>query len=233
MMKKAFKFYFAVWAVLLALFNVIAFVSVGWAGIEKYTPAFWIGYIFITLAFIGQLACAYYALKGDDVKKTFYNISLITTSYSGLIVSFIVGGLCMLISPLPYWIAVILCAVVLAFSVMAVIKASAAVEIVNDVDKKVKESTLFIKSLTVDAESLLSRAKSEEAKAACKKVYEAARYSDPVSCDALASAESEITIKFSQLSEDVTKNDLEQISSLADELVVLIGDRNRKCKLLK
>lgn len=232
-MKKAFKFYFAVWAVLFVLFNVISFVSVGWAGVEKYSPSFWIGYIFITLAFIGQLACAYYALKEDDVKKTFYNISLITTSYTGLILSFVFGGLCMLISPLPYWIAVILCAVVLAFSVIAVIKASAAVEIVNDVDKKVKESTLFIKSLTVDAESLLSRAKSEEVKAACKKVYEAARYSDPMSNTALASVESEITIKFSQLSEAVTKNDLEQISALADELVVLIGDRNKKCKLLK
>lgn len=233
MMKKAFKFYFAVWAVLFVLFNVIAFVSVGWAGVEKYSPSFWIGYIFITLAFIGQLACAYYALKEDDVKKTFYNISLITTSYTGLILSFVFGGLCMLISPLPYWIAVILCAVVLAFSVIAVIKASAAVEIVNDVDKKVKESTLFIKSLTADAESLLSRAKSEEVKAACKKVYEAARYSDPMSNTALASVESEITIKFSQLSEAVAKNDLEPISALADELVVLIDDRSKKCKLLK
>lgn len=233
MMKKAFKFYFAVWAVLLALFNVIAFVSVGWAGIEKYTPAFWIGYIFITLAFIGQLACAYYALKGDDVKKTFYNISLITTSYTGLILSFVFGGLCMLISPLPYWIAVILCAVVLAFSVIAVIKASAAVEIVNDVDKKVKESTLFIKSLTVDAESLLSRAKSEEAKAACKKVYEAARYSDPVSCDALASVEEQISAQMEALTAAVSANDEEKILGLAGEIVALIEDRNRKCKVLK
>lgn len=233
MMKKPFKFYFAVWAVLFVLFNVIAFVSVGWAGVEKYSPSFWIGYIFITLAFIGQLACAYYALKEDDVKKTFYNISLITTSYTGLILSFVFGGLCMLISPLPYWVGIVLCAIVLAFSVISVIKASAAVEIVNDVDKKVKESTLFIKSLTVDAENLLSRAKSEEVKAECKKVYEAVRYSDPMSNAALASVESEIIIKFAKLSEAVAKNDLEQISALADELVVLIGDRNKKCKFLK
>lgn len=70
-MKKVFKFYFAVWAVLLALFNVIAFVSVGWAGVEKYTPSFWIGYIFVTLSFIGQIVCAYFALKDEDIKKLF------------------------------------------------------------------------------------------------------------------------------------------------------------------
>lgn len=232
-MKKVFKFYFAAWAVLLALFNVIAFVSVGWAGVEKYSPSFWIGYIFITLAFIGQLACAYFALKDEDIKRTFYNISLLTTSYTGLILSFVFGGLCMLISPLPYWVGIVLCAIVLAFSVIPVIKAAAAVDEVNTVDEKTKESTLFIKSLTIDAESLMSRAKSGEVKAECKKVYEAVRYSDPMSNAALASVESEISIKFAKLSEAVAKNDLEQISALADELVVLIGDRNKKCKFLK
>ena len=100
-MKKGFKFYAIAWFILLALFNVIAFVSVGWIGQEKYTASFWIGYAFITLSFVGQLACAYSAFKADSAKKLFYNISLIRTSYIGLIVSFIVGGLCMLISPLP------------------------------------------------------------------------------------------------------------------------------------
>ena len=70
-MKKVFKFYSIIWAVLLALFNVISFVSVGWAGISKYTPSFWIGYAFITLSFIGQIVCAYFALKDNDIKKTF------------------------------------------------------------------------------------------------------------------------------------------------------------------
>ena len=70
-MKKVFKFYSAIWAVLLALFNVISFVSVSWAGIEKYTPSFWIGYIFITIAFIGQIICTYFALYDNDIKKTF------------------------------------------------------------------------------------------------------------------------------------------------------------------
>lgn len=73
-MKKVMKFYCVIWAILLALFNVISFVSVGWAETPKYTPSFWIGYIFITIAFIGQLICTYFALKDNDSKKTFYNI---------------------------------------------------------------------------------------------------------------------------------------------------------------
>lgn len=232
-MKKAFKFYSAIWAVLLVLFNVISFVSVGWTGIEKYTPSFWIGYIFITVAFIGQIICTYFALKDNDIKKTFYNISLISTSYNGLILSFVFGGLCMLISPLPYWVGIILCAIVLGFNITAVVKATAVIDIVSGIDEKVKESTFFIKSLTVDAESLMSHAKSEAVKAECKKVYEAVRYSDPVSSNALASIESEITITFAKLSKAVVDDNFETVSEFTSEIIILLGDRNKKCRLLK
>ena len=232
-MKKVFKFYSIIWAVLLALFNVISFVSVGWAGISKYTPSFWIGYAFITLSFIGQIVCAYFALKDNDIKKTFYNVSLIAASYTGLILSFVFGGLCMIISPLPYWVGIILCAIVLGFNITAVVKATAAIDIVSGIDEKVKESTLFIKSLTVDAESLMSRAKSENIKAECKKVYEAVRYSDPMSNGAFVSVESDITIKFSKFSEAVVSEDSEAVVTLAEEIIILLGDRNKKCKLLK
>ena len=232
-MKKVFKFYSVIWAILLALFNVISFVSVGWAGISKYTPSFWIGYVFITLSFVGQIVCTYFAFKDDDIKKTFYNVSLISTSYTGLILSFVFGGLCMMISPLPYWVGIILCTIVLAINIIAVIKASAAVDIVSKIDDKVKTKTFFIKSLTVDAESLISRAKSENIKAECKKVYEAVRYSDPMSSAALAPIESDITIKFSTFSEAVISEESEKVVTLADEIIILLGNRNKKCRLLR
>lgn len=232
-MKKRFSMYAAVWAVLLVLFNVIAFVSPGWTGQEKYTASFWIGYTLISVAFAGQLVCAYIALKEDNAQKLFYRISLIHTSHTGLVVTFVVGGLCMLISPLPYWIGAIVCAIVLVINAMAVLKAFAAVNEVERIDNKVKQQTFFVKSLTVDAEVLISKAKNDAAKAECKKVYEAIRYSDPMSNNALATIEKEITIKFAQLSEAVKDDSAETIYGLANELIVLLGDRNQKCRLLK
>jgi hypothetical protein len=231
--KKVFQKYLILWAVLFVLFQVIAFVSPGWSGVEKYTASFWIGYVGITIAFVGQLACTYFALKESDLQKTFYNISLITTSYTGLILTLIFGGLCMLLSLLPYWVGTILCAAVLAFNIIAVVKAAIAIDVVNAVDDKIKTQTLFIKSLTVAAESLVTRAKGEAVKAECKKVYEAVRYSDPMSSSALDSLENEITIKFSKLSDAVSSDNSEVVTELADTLVILIGERNKKCKLLK
>lgn len=232
-MKKLFTSYATVWATLLVLFNVIAFVSVGWANQEKYTASFWVGYVFITLAFIGQFICTTVAFKAKNLQKMFYNISLISLSWTGLITSFVVGGLCMLISPLPYWVGIILCAIILALNVVAVAKATAAVDIVSGIDGKVKESTLFIKSLTVDAESLLAKAESDDIKSECKKVYEAIRYSDPVSCDTLSGIESQITIKFSELANAVNLNDAEMAKTFAKEVIILVDERNKKCKLLK
>ena len=232
-MKKNFKFYIIIWILLLAAFNVIAFVSVGWAGQEKYTASFWIGYAFISAAFVVNLICSAVAFRAADLRKMFYNISLIKISYIGLILSFIFGGLCMLISPLPYFVGIILCAIILVFNIIAIVKASAAADVISKVDDKVKAQTFFIKSLTVDAEGLIARAQTEEIKSECKKVYEAVRYSDPMSHEMLASTETQITIKFSDLAVAVNENNFDAVKALAREVVILIDERNKKCRLLK
>lgn len=232
-MKKTFKSYLITWGVLLVLFNVIAFVSPAWEGQTKYTPSFWIGYVFITLAFVGQLFCAKAVFSAKNLQKLFYNIPLVRVSLVGLVVSFVAGGLCMLISPLPYWIGVIVCAIVLTVTIIAVVKASIAAETVSAIDEKLKVQTFFIRSLTVDAEGLVARAQTEEIKTECKKVYEAARYSDPMSHEALAATESQIALKFAELAEAVGANDGVAVKKTANEIVVLIGDRNKKCRLLK
>lgn len=224
-MKKRFGLYASAWAVLLALFNVIAFVSPGWIWFEKYDAAFWIGYAFISATFLGQLVCAWVALKEQNAAKLFYKVSLLTTSYTGLIVTFIIGGLCMLISPLPYWIGILVCSIVLAANILAVIKAAVAIDEVQKIENKVKTQTYFIKNLTVDAEALIGKAKSESAKAACKKVYEALRYSDPMSNDALSEIEESIMLRFAEFSNSPS-------TETAEELLMLVAERNKKCKLL-
>ena len=232
-MKKSFKLYIVTWALLLALFNLITFIVPSMPENDKYTYSFWIGYAFITVMLIGQLVCAAMVFNQDDIKKVFYNISSVKIGYLGLVLSFIVGSICMILSSLPYWVGVVLCATVLVLNVLFVLKAKVAVDAVSKNDDKVKANTFFIKSLTVDAEALMARANDDAIKSECRKVAEALRYSDPMSNSALASAESQISIKFADLSAAVSENDKDKTASAAKELLVLIDDRNRKCKLLK
>ena len=233
-MKKTFNIYAVCWAVLLVVFNLVAFLIPNEImGTSKFSGNFWIGYAFITISFIGQLVCAYFAFKQESLKKFFYNASLISISYSATVLSVVVGILCMVLPFVPVWIGAIICVLILGFSAVSVLKAKAAVDIVGEVDEKIKVQTFFIDSLLMDAETLMARAKSGEIKEELKRVYEAVRYSDPMSSNALANVESQITVAFSELTEAITEGNAEAVKKLANELVILINDRNKKCKLLK
>ena len=233
-MKKSIGVYSVIWAICLAVFNVIVFVTpneIG--GVSKFTASFWVGYVFITVAFIGQLVCAFFALKAENIKKMFYRIPMISISYTGLILMLIAGGIFMAIPTLPEWIGIIVCAIILAFNAIAVIKATAAAEVVGGIDEKVKTQTFFVKSLSADAQSLMASAKSDELRTEAKKVYEAIRYSDPMANDALAELDIQIKRQFNAFSDAVKAEDDELAKETADALAEIIERRNQECKLLK
>lgn len=233
-MKKYFKYYGICWAIVLVVFNVITFVVTNeTVGLATVGSSFWVGYAFITIAFIGNLICSFLFFKEENKGKVFLNIPIIHLAYSALIVSLIVGAVAMAVPQIPYWIGVIVDVLVLAFYAIAIVKVSAAANIVNDVEQKVKVQTFFIRSLTTDADSLMASANSDEMKAETKKVYEAIRYSDPMSNNALASIENQIQNEFNAFADAVKNNDIDLAKSSANELVILINDRNKKCKLLK
>ena len=227
-MNKILKPYVGLWAVCFALFNAIVFL----APIE-HDSGFWVGYAFITVAFLGQFGCTYKAFKAENLKKCFYNVPLITISYTGLIVMLIVGSVCMVIPGIPNWLGVTVCLIVLGITAVAVISAGAVGSVVDNLDQKVEEKTTFIRNLTIDAENLMNRAKAPMLKNQCKKVWEAVRYSDPMSSKELSNVEQRIQEEFDVLIDAVIADDLDCTESAARELLVLIADRNKKCKGLK
>lgn len=229
-MNKNFKYYLSIWAILFALFNVVVFIV---PNISKFGNAFWTGYIFITLSFIGQLACGYFTLKAENLKKLFYNIPLIRISGTGLVLTWIFGTACMIIPNRLDWIGIIVCMTVLAFTAIAVIKTGFAGEVVQNIDKKIKNQTNFIKFLSVDAQNLLMYAKSDTVKTDCKRVLDKIRYSEPMSDERLTEIETEITNKFKQFADCIKNNKTENVATVSDELVILLDDRNNKCKVLK
>ena len=232
-MSKGFKNYLIGWGIVFVAFNIIAFATPAKTTLgDKYTGGFWAGYLLIIVAMMAQLAVAYYTVavkKG----KFFYKLPLITLSYTGLVLIMIAGSLSMFIKPLPEWAGGVICVIIIVLTAIAVLKADVAAEIIEKTDDKLKAQTFFMKSLTVDAKTLVDMASNDEIKAECQKVYEKIRYSDPMSADALASSESQITLKFSELSDAVKASDAELVKTLARETIILVDDRNRKCMLLK
>lgn len=79
----------------------------------------------------------------------------------------------------------------------------------------------------------MSAAKTPELRAEVKKVYEAIRYSDPMSNAALEEINEQIQNQFSVFADSVKSEDSELASSSSEELIVLMDKRNKKCKLIK
>jgi len=234
-MNKSFKFYAGIWTVLLAIWCVIVFFlrPIIPEYIADYDNRFFTVFTFILITFIGNLICAFFAFSNDNPKKMFLNMPLIIVSWSALITMLVCGTALILIPNCPAWSAIIVCAVILAFNAMAVIKAIWTADMVSNVDEKVKAQTSYIRNLMVDTEGILSRAKSDAVKSECIKVHDQVRYSDPMSHDALSVIEAKITVKVDEFSSSVIADDVEKAKAIAEELIILIAERNKKCKALK
>lgn len=230
-MKTTFKFYAFLWAIGFVIFNLITFLPVVSTSSTEILYSFIVSYLFCDVMFITQLGCGYFALKTENKQKVFYNIPLLTTSFISLVTTIVVSIVLAVIPDIPNWLTALVLVIITLFSVVSILKANFVSEEVSKLDEKIKVNTNFIKSLTAEAEALLLKATTEEAKTEVKKVYDAIRYSDPISNSLLASLESEILIKFKNF-ENVVKSNNSCYES-ANELLILIEERNNKNKILK
>ena len=166
-------------------------------------------------------------------EKLFLRVSQVKTAYWLSIISIALSIVYMFVNTISEWLIYILFVVVYAVCVISIIKAKTAVALVEEIDEKISMQTFLFKSLTADAEHLMSISKTSELKAEAKKVYEAIKYSDPMSSYIIADIEERIQSEFTFFSQAIKSEDLELSKSVADGLLNLIDDRNKKCKTLK
>ena len=228
-MKKAIWYYGIIWSILFALFHVLAFIPFSWLGENKYSAMFWIGYTLIAIVFVIQFVCSFVTFR-QDTKRMFSHLSLLSVGFSSLVGSFIVGGLCMILPFVPYWLGIVVCLVFLAFYGIAIVKSVAAIEIVTEIDRKIAQKTSFIMTMTAKAEMELSKAKSGSARLEAKKIYEALRYSDPMSNDSLIETEDELSEALNKFFAAMETGDESQIHENANHCLNLIHERNILCK---
>lgn len=232
-MKKGYDHYFGIWFSLFALFNGVAIFLIC-AGAESYAqPAFWIGYGLVDLSFLGQVLCTAMAIRAKSMQKLFYNLPLIRISYLALIVSFLTGGAFMVLLPGAYWTCGLVSLAILVLEAVAVLKATAAAELIEAVDQKTEAQTRSIRSLTAMAGSLASRAEGDQIREVCTQVYEALRYSDPVSTRELAAVEEQIEDSLQSLTAAVDRGEVAAVRNEAKKLLASIEERAQLCKLGK
>ena len=209
--------------IVFALFNVIAFVI----PTEK-TATFWTAYAFSVVAFAVQIPLWKIALgKKDTLKSKFLGIPVIHVGITYLIIQLIAFAVFMIFPTLPVWVAVVVCAVILAISALCVIAGQAGANEINRVEEKIKVKRAFIQFLQTDIEMLAETETDAETKAALKKLAEKVRFSDPMSHKMLGELESRISAKVEEMKTATDKK------GLIAEVTTLLTERNKKCKILK
>ena len=209
--------------IVFALFNVIAFVIP-----TDKTATFWTAYVFTVVAFLLQLLVWKVAFgKKDTLKSKFLGIPVIYVGATYLIVQLIVFAIFMIFPMLPVWLAIVVCSIVLAISMLFVIAGGAGANEINRVEEKIKVKRAFIQFLQADIEMLAESETDPETKVSLKKLAEKVRFSDPMSHEMLGELESRISAKVEELKFADNK------SALIKEIDQLLLERNKKCKILK
>lgn len=225
-MKKDFARSTVCLGVLLVLYMLLAFLIP-----FVKTAVFWISFVFTLVAFAVTGWSLYTAFwKKEDVTSRFYGfpIARIGVIYGGgqLAASLLLMALG---KWTPAWLAVLVYAAMLGAAVIGLVSADAVVETIHTQDQKRKKDVTFLRSLQSKANQMAAQCSLPEMRQFCENV----RYSDPVSSEALAEIERDLSAAVDDLQSAVVDGDTEMIAQLVRKADGLLGERNRVCKLNK
>lgn len=199
----------------------------------RYTANFFTTIVIMFIGYVYTVLVTLLALKkANSNQKTFYGIPVAYNGVATFAVIAVASALFMLVNLSPVAMTAIT-AVILLVSVIGLVNTSVVRNAVEATDEKVKRQTAFIRLLSVDAEHLMVTAKTDAVKAETKKVYEAIRYSDPMSNAALTDIETKIQYQFNAFTDAVKNEDGELAATTATELIDLMDVRSKKCKAMK
>ena len=229
------KHYIVFWIALVSLFNVVCFITPEeWYGTSKYSGTFWTGYAFIMGAFVLHLIYAVFAFRENNAKKRALNNPITIISFFELGIMIAVGTVCLMVPSLPNWIGIIVCYTVLALSVVFLVSAKAVEENKLAANERLNNNTAFMRELTDYASSMVRGSKADSIHRATESIYEAIRYSDPISSGETREYEEEISNALKDLNSMLQSNpDEDSFCQRADVILLLIEKRNNKIKALK
>ena len=233
-MNKYLKSYLLVWALVVVTFIAVALLVPQQIGMwNKNESSFWVTFVMILLVFVAQLGCSFLVFKKGNGQQKFLRLPIIYISYVALIVMLLVEIRCAVLPASQNWIGIILGLVILTFYGVAVLSTTTATGMIQETEQKIKTETSFIRSLGVDAELLQKKAGTSVLTEITKKVYEAIRYSDPHSNQTLAELEGRLSAAFVEFSEAVKEGDENLGKEKAESFLLLLNERNSKCRMLK
>ncbi len=255
--RNEFKSYLIIWALVVVIFHVLIFLFChemignrltteqvvyqdGTVGVkEVLKPEFLLAlysYIFVLLAFLGQLICTKIFLSQESLQKTLYHYPIFNLSLKGLVITIIFAVVflvsCIMGNPINPYVALICFLLTLIFIVFTCVSSKTAANMVSAKDENISLKTQYMKLLKGEAESIANRAKDAKNKDLLKSVYDEIRFSDPLSIPDLMNVEQDMIQKFENIKANMD-GEYDKLKNACDEFSSVLKDRNSKLKALK
>ena len=213
-------------AVVLILYILIAFLIP-----FAHTAAFWVSFAFTLIAFAVVSVSIYIAfIKKPDAKSRFYGFPIARIGVIYGAVQLVAGVVVMALAAIvPAWAAALGYAIALGVAVIGLVSADAVVEEIHVQDAKLKKDVTLMRGL----QSKVNQLAAQWDNTALKALAEEFRYSDPVSSEALAEAEADLSAAVDELQAAFVDGDKDAAAQLCRKASALLAERNRLCKLNK
>lgn len=225
-MKKNFTRSAICLGVLLLLYILLAFLIP-----FPKTAVFWLSFGFTLVAFAVTGWALYTSfLKKPGATSRFYGfpIARIGVIYGG---GQLVCGLAFMALGkwIPTWLAVLVYAAMLGAAVIGLMGAETVVDTIQSQDQKLKQDVRFMRDLQSKVNQMAAQCSLPEVKQFCENI----RYSDPVSSEALAEIDLDLSAAVDNLQSAIVDGDNTEIRQLAQKADNVLSERNRLCKLNK
>lgn len=231
-MKKSSVRWWIIWAVVLAVYNVIVF-----AVPFPKNAVFFVNWVFSLIAIATQVYVIHTAFyKGESTTSKFYGFPIAKLGVLYLTVQLALGLAFMALGfalTIPLWVPLVLYVVLLGAAAVGLISTEATRDEIVRQDKKLKKGVSCMRALQSRVAAMVPLAKDVSIRTALEKFAEDIRFSDPVSSAELEAAESDLSACIDDLQQAVLDNDRETALSLEKRAEMLLAERNRLCKLEK
>lgn len=208
----------------LGVYNLCVFLLV-----THHTNGFWISYIFTSIAFMAQLV-VFLIVDKSNANTQFLRLPLFYIVGGYFAIQLVVGIMFMLI-PTSATFPLIVQVIILAAFLTVTMTVTIAKEQILKTEENTNNASFNLRTLTINAEQLYLAEVNGRKKAELKKLYEAIRYSDPVSIpDATRNLDGQIDTAFRNLSLIIDSCSESELEKEIKPILDLLTSRNLLCK---
>ena len=225
-MKKGILYYLAAWIIAAVSFTAVFFI----VGSKSPFGYYWTGYLAAMLFLLIHLVTGLMVMSRKSARQMVYHAPMMKYSYSGLVLS-LSASLYFITKPyLPSWLGIIAQVIIAAITIILALGSKAGADIITAQDRKTTEQTSFMLLMTNRAELLMKQESDPELKREYKKIYEALKFSDPMSVPEVRNTEKKIEELFYTLESIQDKSEREE---LIKKLTDAIKERNSTVSYMK